>query len=240
MCRARNPTGGIVSSVDHPPSVSPHPLHSLIITTTITTSHHTITNHHHQHHQQQDAIEIMSEALIDRCGGLGLGLSGAGMGMGGSMGMGGLGGGAASGLTGGLGLVDFRREPGSRGGKAAEAARFMAALRRAAAREGRDTFERGELQALARELRLGVRDAGALVDSLNEAGELLKRGPGQYKVTGVAISASQQAPQQSGSQAAGIFFAPGGGGGGGGGGDGGGGGGGGPPDDGCFGLGSQF
>lgn len=125
---------------------------------------------------RQDAIEIMSEALMDRCG---AGLGGGGLGS-------------------GLGLVDFRREPGTRcvcgggqgsagrlcavcdclqgmsasrggrccrsarpprahsrsrlplaprGGRAGEAARFMAALRRAAARERRDTFDRGELQA---------------------------------------------------------------------------------------------
>jgi DNA helicase MCM8 len=47
-----------------------------------------------------------------------------------------------------------------------------------------------------------VRDAGALLDQLNEGGELLRRGPGQYKVTGVAVP--PPAPKDSN---AGSFFA---------------------------------
>ncbi|KAI8465449.1 MAG: MCM2/3/5 family-domain-containing protein [Monoraphidium minutum] len=139
----------------------------------------------------EDAIEIMSEALLDRCGGGGGGL----------------------GLGAGLGLVDFRKDKGSRGGRAGESARFMAALRRGAAREGRDTFDKGELQELASELKLNIRDVHTFIDQLNEAGEILKRGPGQYKVSGVAAAAQRPSDSQAGS-----FFAAGGGGGGDGGG----------------------
>jgi len=80
----------------------------------------------------------MSEALLDRCGG---GLGGNGLGA-------------------GLGLVDFRKEAGSRGGRKGEAARFLAALRRVAARERRDTFDRGELQVRAAAVCLGGSWAG--------------------------------------------------------------------------------
>lgn len=43
----------------------------------------------------------------------------------------------------------FPVRPLARGGRAGEASRFMAALRRAAAREQRDTFDKGELQVSA-------------------------------------------------------------------------------------------
>lgn len=51
-----------------------------------------------------------------------------------------------SGLAGGVPVLDFRKAPGSRGGKAGEAARFLAALRAMAGQQNRDTFSTAELQ----------------------------------------------------------------------------------------------
>lgn len=69
---------------------------------------------------RQDAVEIMRDGMFDRA--------------------------PLSGLAGGLPVLDFRRAPGARGGKASEAARFMAALRAAGAAQGRDVFTMAELQ----------------------------------------------------------------------------------------------
>jgi hypothetical protein len=83
----------------------------------------------------QDAIEVMREGMFDAAP-----LAAAGLGGGG--------------LGGGEGLLmpaalDFRRTPGSRGGKAGEAARFMAALRAAAAAAGRNEWAVRDLQVRA-------------------------------------------------------------------------------------------
>ncbi|WIA40343.1 hypothetical protein OEZ86_013710 [Tetradesmus obliquus] len=102
-----------------------------------------------------DVLEIMREGMLDRA--------------------------PLGGLPGGLPTLDFRKAPGSRGGKAGEAARFMAALRAMGNQQGRDVFDSGELQALVKQLQLNTRDAAAFIDQLNEAGELLKKGPGQYR-----------------------------------------------------------
>lgn len=53
-----------------------------------------------------------------------------------------------SGLAAGVPVLDFRKAPGSRGGKAGEAARFMAALRTMAMQQDRDTFSVAELQVM--------------------------------------------------------------------------------------------
>jgi hypothetical protein len=49
-------------------------------------------------------------------------------------------------MPGGLPMLDFRKATGSRGGKAGEAARFMAALRAMGSQQGRDVFDSAELQ----------------------------------------------------------------------------------------------
>jgi len=54
-----------------------------------------------------------------------------------------------SGLAGGVPVLDFRKAPGSRGGKAGEAARFIAALRAMASQHNRDVFSTAELQVSA-------------------------------------------------------------------------------------------
>jgi hypothetical protein len=68
----------------------------------------------------QDVIEIMREGMLDRA--------------------------PLGGMPGGLPMLDFRKAPGSRGGKAGEAARFMAALRAMGSQQGRDVFDSAELQ----------------------------------------------------------------------------------------------
>lgn len=73
----------------------------------------------------QDVIEIMREGMFDRA--------------------------PLSGLAGGVPVLDFRKAPGSRGGKAGEAARFIAALRAMANQQDRDTFSTAELQVRATE-----------------------------------------------------------------------------------------
>lgn len=50
------------------------------------------------------------------------------------------------GLPGGLPVLDFRKAPGIRGGKASEAARFLAALRALGTQQDRDVFQISELQ----------------------------------------------------------------------------------------------
>jgi hypothetical protein len=85
------------------------------------------TVHTHNHTQphtlslcHQDVIEIMREGMFDRA--------------------------PLSGLAGGVPFMDFRKAPGSRGGKASEAARFMAALRAAGQQQNQDVFPTAELQ----------------------------------------------------------------------------------------------
>lgn len=79
----------------------------------------------------QDVIEIMREGMFD-CAPL-------------------------SGLAGGVPVLDFRKAPGSRGGKAGEAARFIAALRAMASQQDRDTFSTAELQVRATETMVFMR-----------------------------------------------------------------------------------
>jgi hypothetical protein len=68
----------------------------------------------------QDVIEIMREGMFDRA--------------------------PLSGLAGGVPVLDFRKVPGSRGGKAGEVTRFVAALRAMGSQQNRDTFSTAELQ----------------------------------------------------------------------------------------------
>eukprot|EP00775_Hariotina_reticulata_P012205 gene12205-12342_t len=73
------------------------------------------------------------------------------------------------GMPGGLPVLDFRKQAGTRGGKASEAARFLAALRAMAVQQNQDVFHERELQALMSQLQLNVRDFGAFINQLNEA-----------------------------------------------------------------------
>ncbi|KAG2492281.1 hypothetical protein HYH03_009521 [Edaphochlamys debaryana] len=88
-----------------------------------------------------------------------------------------------------LGCTDYRGSGAPRpGSRAGEAGRFLAAVRRQAEREGRSLFSGSELASLAAELRLA--DPSGILTALNESGQLLKRGGGQYKVEGVALPAA--------------------------------------------------
>jgi hypothetical protein len=51
-----------------------------------------------------------------------------------------------SGLPGGVPVLDFRKAPGSKGGKAGEASRFVSALKAMGNQQNRDTFSTAELQ----------------------------------------------------------------------------------------------
>lgn len=80
----------------------------------------------------QDVIEIMREGMFDRA--------------------------PLSGLAGGVPVLDFRKAPGSRGGKAGEAARFVAALKVMGSQQNRDTFSIAELQVTEGEQGEGRRE----------------------------------------------------------------------------------
>ncbi|GLI71641.1 hypothetical protein VaNZ11_016915 [Volvox africanus] len=85
------------------------------------------------------------------------------------------------------GCADYRQAGGRAGSRSSEAARFLTSLRRLAEREGRNVFSSLELSSLANEIALSVRDVGTFLEQLNEAGQLLKKGSGQYKVEGVTL-----------------------------------------------------
>lgn len=74
------------------------------------------------------------------------------------------------------------RRAAGRGGAKAEAQRFMDALQRLKRAEGRAVFEREELEAVAAEIGVQAVPVGDLIAKLNNAGELLKKGPSEYKV----------------------------------------------------------
>ncbi len=88
------------------------------------------------------------------------------------------------------GMLDFRGAGGAGGAnKKAEAKRFLGALSRIARVERRAAFPIHELYSVADDLELQVEDMTALIDSLNESGELLKKGGGTYQ-----LAAGQGAP----------------------------------------------
>jgi DNA helicase MCM8 len=87
----------------------------------------------------------------------------------------------------------------SRGGVRAEADRLLAAATsRSAHRLDGASWRAGELLALADELDLDVPDVPALLDALNEAGELLKKGGGVFTVARAAERASRTAAASGG------------------------------------------
>ena len=118
-------------------------------------------------------------------------LAGAALGVGG-------GGGATCGW-GAAALAEEAAKGSSRNGRGraaarAEAERFLAAAAKAAAAKRSDVFTAGELCALADAIDLDVTDVPSLLESLNEKGELLKRGGGAFSVARAkaAISRAEQ------------------------------------------------
>jgi DNA helicase MCM8 len=93
-----------------------------------------------------------------------------------------------------------------RGGAAAERRRFVEALRRECRARGDADVEAGALFDLADRLELGC-DVPALMEALNEAGDLLKRGPGKWRVAGAGVARAAAAgaapPSQPGRQGGG-------------------------------------
>ncbi|CAI5526961.1 unnamed protein product [Closterium sp. Naga37s-1] len=83
-------------------------------------------------------------------------------------------------LTDEAGNIDAGRGGGS--SKSKESKRFLAALQRTAKQAIKTCFSRKELAQLADDMCLRVPDLDALIDSLNEAGFLLKKGGGLFQV----------------------------------------------------------
>jgi len=71
---------------------------------------------------------------------------------------------------------------GKKRGKHSEAKRFVSALNQIARNQGRRLFSVAEMFALADDMRLCVDDMKALIEQLNNAGELLKKGNGMYSL----------------------------------------------------------
>ncbi len=67
-------------------------------------------------------------------------------------------------------------------GKRAEAKRFLTTLSKMARSQGRKAFSVSEMYCLADDIRLQVDDMEALIEDLNLAGELLKKGSGMYSL----------------------------------------------------------
>ncbi|CAI6003192.1 unnamed protein product [Closterium sp. NIES-65] len=83
-------------------------------------------------------------------------------------------------LTDEAGNIDAGR--GGSSSKSKESKRFLAALQRTAKQAIKTCFSRKELAQLADDMCLRVPDLHALIDSLNEAGFLLKKGGGLFQV----------------------------------------------------------
>ena len=96
-----------------------------------------------------------------------------------------------------IACVDFRGggseggRAGRAGSKASEAKRFLTSLRRTAELKGRYIFSTSELHSMANDISLRVKDVATFIAALNEDGELLKAGPGMYRMRGVIPTASQ-------------------------------------------------
>ena len=95
-----------------------------------------------------------------------------------------------------IACVDFRGggeggRAGRAGSKASEAKRFLTSLRRTAELQGRYVFSTSELHSMANDISLRVKDVATFIAALNEDGELLKAGPGMYRMRGVNPTASQ-------------------------------------------------
>ena len=79
----------------------------------------------------------------------------------------------------------------------AEAERFLAAAAKAAVSKKSDVFTAGELCALADAIDLDVTDVPSLLETLNDKGELLKRGGGAFAVARAKPAISRAEERQS-------------------------------------------
>ncbi|KAJ4704837.1 DNA helicase [Melia azedarach] len=87
------------------------------------------------------------------------------------------------------GCVDFGRSGGMSQQK--EAKRFLSALNKQSELQQKDCFSISEIYSLADRISLRVPDIDTLVDNLNTAGYLLKKGPKTYQVLSSSYSRSQ-------------------------------------------------
>ncbi|XP_026418412.1 probable DNA helicase MCM8 isoform X1 [Papaver somniferum] len=87
------------------------------------------------------------------------------------------------------GRVDFGRSGGM--SKQKEAKRFLSALNKHSELQQKDTFSISEIYSLADKIDLKVPDIDTLVDNMNTAGYLLKKGPKMYQVLSSSYSRSQ-------------------------------------------------
>ncbi|KAL3150551.1 DNA replication licensing factor mcm8 [Trebouxia sp. C0010 RCD-2024] len=96
----------------------------------------------------------------------------------------------------GASCLDFRVPGAARAGsKQAEARRFLSALGHRAAQSG-NSFSVHQLFDLSDHLQLKVPNMRLFIDQLNDAGELLKKGPQTYALQSVPTHASQPASSQ--------------------------------------------
>ncbi|KAK1697565.1 hypothetical protein QYE76_014262 [Lolium multiflorum] len=86
------------------------------------------------------------------------------------------------------GYVDFTRSGGMSQQK--EARRLLSALNKQSELQQKDCFSRAEMQSLADKLNLQVPDLDSIVESLNSAGFLLKKGP-KYQLQTSSYSRTQ-------------------------------------------------
>lgn len=84
------------------------------------------------------------------------------------------------------GFIDLRRSGGK--SKQAETKRFLTALCHVARNRQDLFFEEEELCDLADAIDLGVPCIKSFIDKLNDCGDLLKKGPGRYKLSSNVFS----------------------------------------------------
>jgi len=118
-----------------------------------------------------------------------------------ALGVGGGGNGGAASCGWGLAADEAANMTSSKNGRGraaarAEAERFLAAASRAAVARGSDVFSAGELCALADAIDLDVTDVPSLLETLNEKGELLKRGGGAFSVARAKAAISRAEERQ--------------------------------------------
>jgi len=91
------------------------------------------------------------------------------------------------------GCVDFARSGGMSQQK--EAKRFLSALQKKSELQQNACFPISELFILADEISLKVPDVDALIDNLNSAGYLIKKGHKTYEVVASSYSGTQRNSQ---------------------------------------------
>ncbi|CAN1805553.1 Probable DNA helicase MCM8 [Linum perenne] len=88
------------------------------------------------------------------------------------------------------GVVDFGRSGGMSQQK--EAKRFLSALNKQSELQQKDTFSISEIYSLADRIELRVPDLDTLVENLNIAGFIIKKGPRMYQVKSLSILSTRQ------------------------------------------------